>query len=49
LDFRLGWNVRPELRLDLGLENILDEDYRVHGSGSNGPGRSLIVGLTLGG
>ena len=41
--FRLGRHVT----LDLGLENILDEDYRVHGSGLNRPGRSLIVGVTL--
>lgn len=47
------FHVRGGLRLgryaalDLGLENILDEDYRVHGSGLNRPGRSLIVGLSL--
>ena len=35
----------PVVTLDLGLENITDEDYRVHGSGSNRPGRSLVVGL----
>ncbi len=46
-DLRFGWRVRPELRLDFGLENVFDVDYRVHGSGSNGPGRSLILGITL--
>ena len=33
--------------LDLGLENLLDEDYRVHGSGLNRPGRNLLVGLSF--
>jgi hemoglobin/transferrin/lactoferrin receptor protein len=32
--------------LDVALENLTNEDYRVHGSGSNGPGRNLVVGLT---
>ena len=44
---RGGWRLGKHVALDLGLENILDEDYRVHGSGLNRPGRSLIVGLTL--
>ncbi len=34
--------------LDLALENLTDEDYRVHGSGLNRAGRNLIVSLTLG-
>lgn len=29
----------------LALENITDEDYRVHGSGQNRPGRNLLIGL----
>ena len=29
----------------LAVENITDEDYRVHGSGQNRPGRNLLVGL----
>ena len=44
---RGGLRLGKHLALDLGLENILDEDYRVHGSGLNRPGRSLVVGLTL--
>ncbi|MFT5288547.1 MAG: hemoglobin/transferrin/lactoferrin receptor protein [Planctomycetota bacterium] len=46
-DLRGGCDLRENLRLDLGLENILNEDYRFHGSGSNRPGRSLVIGLTL--
>jgi hemoglobin/transferrin/lactoferrin receptor protein len=34
-------------RLDLALENLFDEDYRIHGSGQNMPGTSVLVGLTL--
>lgn len=33
--------------LVIGLENILDRNYREHGSGVNGPGRSLAVSLTF--
>ncbi len=47
LHARGGWRLGQHFALDIGLENLLDEDYRVHGSGLNRPGRSLIVGLTL--
>jgi len=44
---RGGLRLNRYVSLDVGLENLLDEDYRIHGSGLNMPGRSLIVGLTL--
>ena len=44
---RGGWRIGRYVALDVALENLLDEDYRVHGSGLNRPGRSLVVGLTL--
>lgn len=47
LDLRAGVEVREGIELALGLENLLDEDYRIHGSGSNQPGRNLIVSLIL--
>ncbi len=31
----------------LGLQNIFNQDYRTHGSGINGMGRSLVYGLQL--
>lgn len=31
----------------LGLQNIFNQDYRTHGSGINGMGRSLVFGLQL--
>jgi len=39
------WEER--LHLFTGVENITDEDYRVHGSGVNGPGTNFIAGLEL--
>ena len=42
-DLRGGWRVADGLTISLALENIGDEDYRVHGSGVNEPGRNLIV------
>jgi outer membrane receptor protein involved in Fe transport len=39
--------VTPWLTFFAGLENILDYNYREHGSGINGPGRNLILTLEL--
>ncbi len=47
LDMRMGWQVKAATTLHVGLENITDEDYRVHGSGLNRPGRNLTVGLAF--
>lgn len=44
-DIRAGWRVKDDLTLYFGVENITDEDYRVHGSGTNEPGRSFVFGL----
>jgi hemoglobin/transferrin/lactoferrin receptor protein len=44
---RGGWQVSETATLDLGLENLSDYDYRVHGSGTNSPGRQLVVGMTV--
>ena len=35
-----------ETELSLKIENIADEDYRVHGSGINGAGRNLIFSIS---
>lgn len=37
--------VGPRLRLNVALENLLDQNYRTHGSGIDMPGRTLRLGL----
>jgi len=44
---RGGASVTRNLDLTLELENLADEDYRIHGSGVNEPGRNLIVTASL--
>ena len=44
-NLRGGYDLNENLRATVAVENILDEDYRVHGSGQNRPGRNLIVSL----
>lgn len=41
-DLRIGWNVSEKCSTVLALENCFDEDYRIHGSGSNEAGRNLV-------
>jgi hemoglobin/transferrin/lactoferrin receptor protein len=45
LGLRAGLRLHEDVSLFAGVENITDEDYRVHGSGSNGPGTSFVGGL----
>lgn len=42
-----GIRLQEHANLRLGLENVLDEDYRIHGSGLNEPGMNAVVGLEL--
>lgn len=44
---RGGMRLSSWASLDVAVENLLDEDYRIHGSGQNMPGTSVLVGLTL--
>ncbi len=46
-DVRGGWQVSSALDVTLAVENLLDRDYRVHGSGQNRPGRGVLLGLRL--
>ncbi len=39
-----GVQATENLELTLGLENLTDEDYRIHGSGLNQPGFNAIFG-----
>lgn len=40
---RVGWNPCRYASLTAALENLTDEDYRIHGSGLNEPGRNFIL------
>lgn len=42
---RAGWHARENVLLTLGLENLTDEDYRVHGSGVNETGFNAVLGV----
>lgn len=44
-DLRGGWRIDERTDLALALENLADKDYRIHGSGSNEPGRNLVLTL----
>ena len=44
---RSGWKITDNTTLFASVENIADTDYRVHGSGSNMPGRNFIFGAEL--
>lgn len=47
LHLRGGWQVNDHLAVYAGLENLLNEAYRVHGSGSNEPGFGGTLGLKI--
>jgi hemoglobin/transferrin/lactoferrin receptor protein len=40
---RGGSRITKNLELTLAVENLLDEDYRIHGSGVNEPGRNYVL------
>jgi hemoglobin/transferrin/lactoferrin receptor protein len=40
---RAGWNPCRFATVTAALENLLDEDYRIHGSGVNEPGRNFVL------
>jgi hemoglobin/transferrin/lactoferrin receptor protein len=42
---RTGSQVTRQLGVTVALENVFDEDYRIHGSGVNEPGRNLVLTL----
>ncbi|MBN8733720.1 MAG: TonB-dependent receptor [Acidobacteria bacterium] len=45
LNLRAGYPLNERLHAHAAFENILDENYRTHGSGMDAPGRSLYLGL----
>lgn len=42
---RGGVRVLDDTHVTLAVENLADEDYRIHGSGVNEPGRNLVVSI----
>ncbi len=42
-DLRCGWRLKQNLSFVAAVENVWDKDYRIHGSGSNEPGRNFIL------
>lgn len=44
---RGGWRINEQVTVSLGVENLLDKNYRVHGSGVNAPGRNAIVSVSV--
>jgi hemoglobin/transferrin/lactoferrin receptor protein len=44
LSLRLSYKATENLTLFAGVENLLDQPYRVHGSGTNEPGRGATLG-----
>ncbi|MFN2165986.1 MAG: hypothetical protein ACK2U9_06965, partial [Anaerolineae bacterium] len=42
---RGGLDLTENLSLNLALENLLDENYRIHGSGQNEPGLNFVAAV----
>jgi hemoglobin/transferrin/lactoferrin receptor protein len=45
LNLKLSYQVERHINIELGMENLLDENYRKFASGISSPGRNLIVAL----
>lgn len=45
LGARAGWNPSDAWELTLAADNLLDQRYRVHGSGIDAPGRNFSLGI----
>jgi hemoglobin/transferrin/lactoferrin receptor protein len=45
LTLRGGWQFSETLELSAAMENVFNENYRVHGSGLNEPGRNFVVSI----
>lgn len=45
ISLRAGYEPAENLQLTAALENLLDDDYRLHGSGQNEPGFNAILGV----
>jgi hemoglobin/transferrin/lactoferrin receptor protein len=48
LHVHAGYGFGPGLEVRVGVDNVFDEAYRIHGSGVDGPGRYAWVGARIG-
>jgi len=46
-DFDVWGEINQDVSWNVGLFNLFDQAYRVHGSGVDAPGRHLVVGMHL--
>jgi hemoglobin/transferrin/lactoferrin receptor protein len=47
LTVRGGWTVNKYLNLSAAVENLLDKNYRIHGSGVNEPGINVVCAANV--
>ncbi|MBM4019475.1 MAG: TonB-dependent receptor [Planctomycetes bacterium] len=47
LSMRTGYRVTKNVDVTFAIENVTNEDYRIHGSGINEPGRNFILGVEM--
>jgi hemoglobin/transferrin/lactoferrin receptor protein len=45
LNLRSGWEITDSFSLAASIENVTDQNYRVHRSGVNEPGQSRMMTL----
>ncbi len=47
VDITGGYRINENIDIWAGVDNILNEDYRIHGSGVNEPGTNVRLGVTV--
>lgn len=47
LHLRSGLNISKSFTANAAIENVMDADYRIHGSGQNMLGRNFLLELTV--
>ena len=46
LTLRGGVKIRDNLSVSVAIENVTNEDYRIHGSGVIAPGTNAVLGVS---